>query len=325
MSQWFRSWHGAPTDPKWRTIARRAKVRPGDVFAVVSYLWDRASQADMRGTVEGYDIEVIADSFGYEPDEVGAIIAALIDKEVIVQGRISAWEKYQPKREDDNSTNRVKEFRARQKETQNQEKICDETHVTTVKRSETLEESRVDTDKIREENNIIARGACNPRDELPRRAADFSDLDLDNSEIESRLRKAAGLQGSNATALRDISPITDLIKRGFDFESVILPAIQSHGKRENASSWKYFVSRIEERQSSAKTFTGPAPPTVAPITNMVLIKNGSKAFDAWREYLDVTGKRARASMMRQGLVQELSVETEFPPPLPNSQKQESAA
>ena len=147
-SSWFRSWHGAPTDTKWRTIARRAKVRPGDVFAVVSYLWDRASQCENRGTVEGYDVEVIADSFGYEPEEVGAIISALIDKQVIVEGRISAWEKYQPKREDDNSTNRVKEFRARQKETQNQENIGDETHVTTMKRTETLEESRVDTDII---------------------------------------------------------------------------------------------------------------------------------------------------------------------------------
>jgi len=179
--------------------------------------------------------------------------------------------------------------------------------------------------KGKEEKNIIESGACNPREELPRRAADFSDLDLDNAEIEAQLRKAAGLQGSNATALRDISPITNLIKRGFDLETVILPAIKSHGKREAASSWKYFVNRIEERQSAAKTFTSAAPSTVTPLTNMFLIKNGSKAFEAWRDYLDATGKRARASMMRQGLVQELSVETEFPPPLIERQKQESAA
>jgi len=26
---WFRSWHGAPNDPKWLVIARKAGVAPG--------------------------------------------------------------------------------------------------------------------------------------------------------------------------------------------------------------------------------------------------------------------------------------------------------
>ena len=88
MTDWFRSWHGAPTDPKWRTIARRASVRPGDVFAVVSCLWDRASQAKERGSIAGYDHEVIADALGYEPDEVERIINALVDKAVIIDAEL---------------------------------------------------------------------------------------------------------------------------------------------------------------------------------------------------------------------------------------------
>lgn len=112
MTEWFRLWHGAPTDPKWRTIARRASVRPGDVWAVVSCLMDRASQASERGCVSGYDIEIIADALGYEPDDVQRIIDALHDKAVIIEGRLASWEKYQPKRED-GSAERAKAYRER--------------------------------------------------------------------------------------------------------------------------------------------------------------------------------------------------------------------
>lgn len=116
MTDWLRLWHGAPTDPKWRTVARRAGVRPGDVWAVASVLMDRASQASDRGSVAGYDSEVIADALGFEADEVDRIIAALIDKGVVADGRLASWEKYQPKREreNDNSGQRVQAFRERQ-------------------------------------------------------------------------------------------------------------------------------------------------------------------------------------------------------------------
>ena len=170
-------------------------------------------------------------------------------------------------------------------------------------------------EKDKKENNSSQRGNTIPREAAPRRADDFLNLDLDHAEIESQLRKAAGLQSSTATALRDISPIIGLIERGIDLKTVILPAIQSHGKRETASSWKYFVGRIEERHKAQKNFLSDVPKTSTPIANVVLIKSGSKAFDAWRDYLDATGKRAKASMMRQGLVHELSVESEFPPAL----------
>lgn len=110
--EWFRSWHGAPTDPKWRTVAKRAGVRPGDVAAVVWLLLDRASQADERGSIEGYDAEVLADALGYEPSDVIGIIAALHDKGVLVNSVFSGWEKYQPKRED-SSAERTREWRNR--------------------------------------------------------------------------------------------------------------------------------------------------------------------------------------------------------------------
>jgi len=137
--EWFRSWHGAPTDPKWRTVARRAGARPGDVAAVAWVLFDRASQADDRGSIDGYDAEVIADALGYEPDEIERIIAAMVDKGVIIGGRLAAWEKHQPKRErdQDDSSARVTAHRARK------------SHVTPCNASDDQETPRVE--EIREE------------------------------------------------------------------------------------------------------------------------------------------------------------------------------
>lgn len=169
MTDWFRAWHGAPTDPKWRTIARRANSRPGDVFAVVSCLWDRASQAKDRGSVAGYDCEIIADGLGYEPEEVERIIAALIDKEVIVDGRIAAWEKYQPKREDNQSTDRSRRFRDKQhSQTEMVEAQRDETQCNASQRTETLdtdtEENRGEEKEEKKEPSRAVADATRPSD-----------------------------------------------------------------------------------------------------------------------------------------------------------------
>lgn len=115
MTDWFRSWHGAPTDPKWLGIARRAGVVPGIAAAVAWALMDRASQAEDRGCVAGYDADGLACFYGCEPDQVDAIVAAMSDKGIIVDGRFAAWEKRQPKREDD-SAQRVREHRERKRQ-----------------------------------------------------------------------------------------------------------------------------------------------------------------------------------------------------------------
>lgn len=97
---WFRSWHGAPTDPKWLVIAKRAGVRAVDVSAFAWALLDHASQADDRGLVAGFDFETYSALMGVEEAEARAIYAAMEAKEIIVGGRIAKWEKRQPRRED---------------------------------------------------------------------------------------------------------------------------------------------------------------------------------------------------------------------------------
>lgn len=115
MNDWFRSWHGAPTDNKWLVIGRRAGVVPGVVSAVVWALLDYASQAPKRGNVEGFDVETYAAFSGFEESQIEAVMRALFDKGVIgPDGGFHNWDKRQPKRED-NSAERAKEWRERKR------------------------------------------------------------------------------------------------------------------------------------------------------------------------------------------------------------------
>jgi DnaD/phage-associated family protein len=111
MASWFRSWHGAPADSKWLTVARMAGSRPGVVGYVFWSLLDYASQAEERGSVIGFDAETCADYSGFVEAEISAVVVALECKGIITNGRLTEWDKRQPKREDD-STQRVKRHRA---------------------------------------------------------------------------------------------------------------------------------------------------------------------------------------------------------------------
>jgi hypothetical protein len=112
MTNWFRSWHGAPTDAKWILIARLADTTPANVSAVAWALFDHASQAEDRGDVSGFDLEFYAAWAGVDDAVIAGIIGAMTDKGIIVAGRLAAWEKRQPKREDD-SRERVRAHRER--------------------------------------------------------------------------------------------------------------------------------------------------------------------------------------------------------------------
>ena len=133
---WWRSWHGAPTDHKWQVISVRSGVKVGIVSAVAWALLDYASQHKERGTVEGFDTEMYAVYSGFDETEVVAVIKAMTEKGVIVDGKLSAWEKRQPKREDD-STPRVNKHR---------EKKHNETQCNAPEKEEDTEDRLTDKD-----------------------------------------------------------------------------------------------------------------------------------------------------------------------------------
>lgn len=119
---WFRWHHGSVTDPKFQLVARRSGASLPDVLSVWAYLLESASQSEDRGSFGAVDCEAVDCLFNFPNTETrtGDILLALEERKLISGGRISAWEKRQPKRErDDDSADRVRKFRERQKEQSN--------------------------------------------------------------------------------------------------------------------------------------------------------------------------------------------------------------
>ena len=117
MSGWVRLWHDMPTDPKWRTIARKSGQSVSEVIAVFNFMMVNASaNANERGRTHNLFAEDIAAALDVEQGAIEAIFAAMEGK-VLADGFLLGWEKRQPKRED-NSASRAKQWRQERKRTQ---------------------------------------------------------------------------------------------------------------------------------------------------------------------------------------------------------------
>jgi hypothetical protein len=154
MMNWWRAYHGLPFDSKLALVAKRCDARRGDVAAVWVAVIDFASQHEDRGSVVGIDPEEVALLLDYEIEFVSRILKAFEERGMITAGRLAAWERRQPRRErDDDSTERVRAFRQRQKE-RTKSRETDETHETDetrfMKHDETHETQRfTSTERVR--------------------------------------------------------------------------------------------------------------------------------------------------------------------------------
>lgn len=112
---WFRVYHGMPTDPKWLLVARRAGhgVTTGHVVAIWCVLLDHASASKPRGNVQSVDLEAIAASLGWSEEIVSAAYDALVSRRHIVDGCIRTWDERNPSKFD--ATNAQRQKRHRQK------------------------------------------------------------------------------------------------------------------------------------------------------------------------------------------------------------------
>lgn len=91
--EWLRWYHGAISDPKWPLIARKSKQNIGTVVAVWAAILEHASQDEERGSIDGFDPEAIDALYGYEDGTCKAVVDAMVDKGLIVDGRLSVREK----------------------------------------------------------------------------------------------------------------------------------------------------------------------------------------------------------------------------------------
>ena len=151
--EWLRWYHGAVSDDKWPLIARKSGQTVAVVIAVWAALLECASSSEVRGDVHDFDPESM-DALMQLPDgATQAVVTALSEgkRPRIVDGMIANWSKRQPVRErdDDKSTERVRQHRERQKALQNKNNPHGNADETPVERQETPR-----TEERREEKNI---------------------------------------------------------------------------------------------------------------------------------------------------------------------------
>lgn len=226
---WFRSWHGAPTDHKWAVIAARSGAKVGVVSAVAWALFDYASQHAERGTVDGFDTETYSVYSGFSETEIEAIIKAMTDKGIIVNGRLANWEKRQPKREDD-SAERVRKYRELKRTV---------TQGNAYSANETLRE---DTDKEKEERE-------SERDDDP---AAFVEAPPANPIPDRGTWEPEEPERPNLFAVyeREIGLMTPAISDELKAAEVDYPpgwpeAAMSEAARQNKRSWAYTRAILE--------------------------------------------------------------------------------
>ena len=113
---WIRLWAGANSDLKLLQIADGLGIQRG----LVSNLWIsvllHAGQTTPRGSADGFDAMTAAFASGMPIEDVTRVIEAFRGRGLIgTDGRLSSWDKRQPKREDETATKRKREQRVRDK------------------------------------------------------------------------------------------------------------------------------------------------------------------------------------------------------------------
>ena len=190
---WLR-WHiGSVTDPKWRVVAQRAShamsrnVTVGHVLSVWAAMLECASQASVRGTLEGWSDEDVGVGLDIPEAEITAIREAMQDK--VLQGfDLTGWNRRQPKREDTTAAERKRQQRERDKVGQEQKSRS------VTQRHDRGEERRVEKkeQKQDQETGAPAAGSRLPRDwSLPQEWADWAASERPEIDAQAEAAKFA--------------------------------------------------------------------------------------------------------------------------------------
>lgn len=114
---WFRWHHGTVNDPKFQLVARRAKASVAEVVAVWASLLEAASLSSDRGHPGDVDFEAVDCGLGLDDGKTAEIYVQMQARDLIdSEGRLTAWEKRQPKRERVDNTAAERKARQRAKE-----------------------------------------------------------------------------------------------------------------------------------------------------------------------------------------------------------------
>lgn len=111
--KWFRWYHGTVDDRKWLVVSRHCGQNRAVVLAVWCALLEFASQAGERGSVAAFDCESLDALLGVEDGVCAAVMQAFVRKGLVCDGRLTAWERRQPRREDEDAAERQRRRRQR--------------------------------------------------------------------------------------------------------------------------------------------------------------------------------------------------------------------
>ncbi len=110
---WYKIYHGLPTDPRLPVIAKRTGLTRAETLALWITLHDYASRQKPRGSLYGLDAEETAVLLEMDAQKTEAALDAFYEKGMIdIENNISNWAKLQYK-----STERVRAHRARKRGT----------------------------------------------------------------------------------------------------------------------------------------------------------------------------------------------------------------
>lgn len=110
---WLKIHHGISSDRKWPVIAKRAGTNAAAVLSIWTCLLDHASQHRTRGSVEGFDVESVADFLGLDEPVVEAVLHEMRARNLIDgSDHLSKWEERQS---DGVSTPRVRAHREKKR------------------------------------------------------------------------------------------------------------------------------------------------------------------------------------------------------------------
>ena len=159
---WFRWHHGCVRDEKFGLVARKSGASVAEVIAVWAYLLEAASaNLGDRGNPGNLDFEAIDFALGLRDGSSHSIHGAMTARGIVNNdGRLSAWEKRQPKREDMGATGRKRQQRDSQKVPHGHAASRTVTHG-----HDRREEKRVE--EIREEENPPTPLAAEPQAPTP--------------------------------------------------------------------------------------------------------------------------------------------------------------
>jgi hypothetical protein len=250
-NQWWRAWHGLTTDEKWAAVGAEAGVATGIALVIGVKLLERASQAEDRGDIHGYNAKAMACSLGCcTATEVERVVEAMRGIGMLVGDRFTAWEKRQPKREDEGVADRVRQHRERQRRRQEEAPVGltlalaplapatavpAETPCNAVKRTVTTE-----SEEIRSDQSVSPE----PVPRAPAREA--ADRPTDEFLI-SKLTEAIGAKAApGLLTVGGIRPLRELIDRGgYDFELDVLPEVRGFACRLRDGPWRKFSPRTD--------------------------------------------------------------------------------